>query len=195
MIRALLGEPDARTRNPHYRQATEMRLYQEDRVAEAETSDDFKGRLADAAQRRARSRATAAIRRKNLIEWAENTPIDWVNAPTSAAEAVRLGIRSWETWNQDFVESAEETTRHRWARNYLPAARMPDLRGSAGRGPLQTGRERGVLDHPRTVREDDQRALPRVAPLLVATTTQPPKRRRTRAVLHPPRRGPASWPG
>ena len=59
MVRDLLGEPDKTAPNPYYYGAAAMRLYDLDRVLQAETTDEFRSRMEAAAQRRARIKARA----------------------------------------------------------------------------------------------------------------------------------------
>ncbi len=63
MIRDLLGEPDLRVDNPHYRSAAPMRLWRLQRAAAAEASAEFAARR-DRAARRCTAAARAAQTRK-----------------------------------------------------------------------------------------------------------------------------------
>ncbi len=53
MVRDLLGDPDKRSVNPHYRKAAQTRLYAIERVHETEATEAFAERLAKAEKRRA----------------------------------------------------------------------------------------------------------------------------------------------
>ena len=119
MIREYLGKADALAKNPHYRSASPMRLYYQERVQEAEKSDGFTSRKALAAGRSKAGKAAAATRAANLEEWAENVEIGWIGPPEDAGEAIRLGIKSWEDWNGCKANELDPATRIRWARNYI----------------------------------------------------------------------------
>ena len=53
MVRDLLGDPDKRSVNPHYRKAAQTHLYAIERVHETEATEAFAERLAKAEKRRA----------------------------------------------------------------------------------------------------------------------------------------------
>ena len=57
MVRDLLGEPDKRGANPHYRKAAPTRLYKISRVELIESTAVFTERLALAERRRSKARA------------------------------------------------------------------------------------------------------------------------------------------
>ena len=119
MIWEYLGKADALTDNPHYRSASPMRLYYRERVLEAEQSDGFTNRKAQAAARSKAGKAAAATRAANLEKWAENVEVSWIEPPEDADEAIRLGIKSWEGWNGSKANEPDLATRIRWARNYI----------------------------------------------------------------------------
>ena len=119
MIREYLGEPDTLANNPHYGSAAPMRLYEQERCLEAEQLPEFAERRTKAAERGKTGRKAAEKRAENLVKWADTVEIAWYNAPEDAGTAIRLGMESWEAWNEETAVDADEATRIRWARNYL----------------------------------------------------------------------------
>lgn len=103
MITALLGEPDALKKNPHYAKAAPMRCYIEARVAAAEISPEFAAAKVKSAPRSSGARKAAETKREALLRQVEEMP---VSVKIKPMEQVRTqAIRAYNDWNEDDVSS------------------------------------------------------------------------------------------
>ncbi|MFE3453288.1 hypothetical protein ACFXJ8_30620 [Nonomuraea sp. NPDC059194] len=130
MIRTLLGPPDALRPNPVFRSAAPMRLYDGERVRQAESSDRFTA-LRTSADRRSRSALNASARRRaQTMAQIEDVPmtVPLLAWETLAAKAVshrnrRDGERALERTDHlptpATVSQVDEVTLQRWMVNYL----------------------------------------------------------------------------
>lgn len=75
MIRDLLPIPEARRPNPRYQNASPMKLYALERVAEIEATDAFKQMSAKAARRRVAAKKSAASQREQLLKKIETITV------------------------------------------------------------------------------------------------------------------------
>lgn len=75
LINSLLGKPDKTKRNPHYRSATPMSLYLEERVNEAEKTEDFINHIANRESRVAAAQKAVATKTSNIIDYVNNLEI------------------------------------------------------------------------------------------------------------------------
>ena len=80
LIQQFLGEPDKEVRNPHYSSAPPMRLYELDRIKEAEARDDVQKLLEKVREQRSRRRKAAKEvarkKRKELIDYVKSLKIE-----------------------------------------------------------------------------------------------------------------------
>jgi hypothetical protein len=67
LIRTLLGEPDTRADNPHYRKAAPMRLYLRARVEAVEASEAWQAALTTSAPRKAAAAQAVETKRQQLL--------------------------------------------------------------------------------------------------------------------------------
>lgn len=81
LITKLLGEPDAKERNPIRPSGAEMRLYKERRVIEAKKSVAWKDYQTERIKRSERSRRVNKKKERETVEWAKKVEIRWTNAP------------------------------------------------------------------------------------------------------------------
>jgi len=75
LIRSLLGDPDLVKTNPRGWSRAPMRLWKQERVEQAEATDEWQEAQERLASRRAKARQRAAARRAEKIEWAETVEI------------------------------------------------------------------------------------------------------------------------
>jgi hypothetical protein len=133
MVRDLLGEPDRRAPNPHYRSAPPMRLWAPDRVTDIEVGEDFAARLKSGKTRSAASVAAADKRREQLLDVVSGIT---VTVPQlSGDELARTAMRhrndarafhhsgaprdDIEWVNPDAPDAVDSATLDRWKVNYL----------------------------------------------------------------------------
>ncbi|MDC0769445.1 hypothetical protein [Streptomyces sp. HD] len=150
MVRKLLGEPDLLRSHPHFRSATQTRLYSIERVEAAERSEEFRGASAVAARRSAAARDAALRRRREVLARIAAEPIDVprLTPDRLAALAVEYRNRLDEErtlWRRGHVaspasvDSTEPGVLDRWKVDYLRhrLIRYDDalagLRGRTGR--------------------------------------------------------------
>jgi hypothetical protein len=132
MVRDLLGEPDRRAPNPHYRSAPPMRLWAPERVTAIEAGEDFAARLKSGKTRSAASVAAADKRREQLLAAVESIPVTVpvIDDRTLAAEAIanRNAARAFhysgapredERVDPDAPDAVDSATLDRWKVNYL----------------------------------------------------------------------------
>ena len=89
LIRRLLGECDRTARNPKFRRAAPMRLYDMRRVEAAEREPEFAGR-GSGESRRAGAAKAVRTKTEKICRWASAVPIDY-NFPASVDTAIRRG--------------------------------------------------------------------------------------------------------
>ena len=92
LITALLGNPDVIKTNPTHSRAAEMRLYERNRVEEAEQDPAFIEHLSKSAKRRESAVRTAQNNRNEAMRWAATTRINWV-CPTRSIKELQAASR------------------------------------------------------------------------------------------------------
>jgi hypothetical protein len=93
LIAKLLGEPDGFKRNPHYRSAAPLRLYDAARVESAESSPEFVAKKTGTAARSASARKAAETKRDTLLRQVEAMEVQVEIVP--AEQLQHLAIRSY----------------------------------------------------------------------------------------------------
>ena len=76
MISKLLGDPDRTAPNPHYRSAPKMKLYQLDRVTDAENSGKFVKYVSNSKKKESAKKAVQTKIDK-ITRWAESVKIEY----------------------------------------------------------------------------------------------------------------------
>jgi hypothetical protein len=97
---SLLGEPDRRVPNPHYRSGPPMKLYALSRVETAEASEAFRQAQAGRSGRVASARRAVQTKRERMLAWAQALQ---VSVPVIAWD--RLVERSIKHYNHFHFES------------------------------------------------------------------------------------------
>ncbi len=93
LITKLLGEPDAKERNPIRSSGAKMRLYKERRVIEAKDSAAWNDYQEERIKRSERSRRVNKRREKETIEWAKKVKISWTNDPQDTHKSSVADLR------------------------------------------------------------------------------------------------------
>ena len=146
LIDELLGEPDKLAKNPRFRSASPMKLFDEKRVLRAKESPAWKAYQQTRARRSAAASKVQDAKREATRKWAATVKIRWIDPPRSAKEAIREGIEHWEFMQAERYENygasghnAERADHVRWAVNYLRHAcleyeeTLDDAHGRTGR--------------------------------------------------------------
>ena len=118
MIQNLLGQADAEGSNPHHNARAPMKFWEIKRVAAAEQSARFRELRLSANNRSAKAKAIAAQRAIDLLDWARNVKIEWIQAPVTEEDAMAKAVLSWQRRNGRRAEGIGLETVKRWARNY-----------------------------------------------------------------------------
>ena len=92
LITALLGNPDMTKTNPTYTRGAEMRLYERNRVEEAEQDSAFIEHLSKSAKRRESAARTAQNNRNEAMRWAATARMNWV-CPTRSIKELKAASR------------------------------------------------------------------------------------------------------
>ena len=120
MITRFLPEPDERKTNPHYKSAHQMLLYDEQRVASIEASEEFIASHSKVNQRKAAAKKAVKTKRQKVLESVNRVQIDVprIDRKTLLTEAIRnyneekqlraLERDNWKDWQAATVDSAPE---------------------------------------------------------------------------------------
>lgn len=95
-IKDLLGEPDKLGRNPHYRSAAPVRLYEMTRVIEVELTDKFKSKP-DTTKQKLAAKKAANTKRQALLDYIERLEITIPAIPFP--ELLIQACDSYNSWN------------------------------------------------------------------------------------------------
>jgi hypothetical protein len=173
-IRRFLGTPDAIARNPVFRSAAPMKLYDAERVAAVESSPEWQAWRAESEVRRVAAAAGAQRRRDGTV-----AAVAAVEIRLPALERAELERRAvehrnrraadraerrgwWDDYDPATVEGVDEATLARWSVNYL---RHQGTRYDATLGDLyaQVGRHEAAALLRRRIYEEIGRAYPWLA--------------------------------
>ncbi len=147
LIKKYLGESDKEVRNPHYRCAAPMQLFDLKRVKRAEAGKRFKADMEKVEKRRAIMQVAAqkavATRYENTQKWAENVEVEVESlTPETAIDEAIESYNDHHFWRgDDFIAATRQSDKsflQRITKNYLRhecsnyEQLLSELRGNVG---------------------------------------------------------------